>query len=196
MDSVTRLCVFCGSSPGRDPAYLESAEAVGAELAERGIGVVYGGSRVGLMGALADTVLSRDGEIIGVIPRALVDREIAHTGLRDLRIVESMHQRKALMAELSDGFLALPGGLGTMEEFTEIVTWAQLGIHAKPCGLLDVGGFYRPFLAFLDHLVDTGFVPPATRAMILSSESIHDLLAAFGRVKATTTASTATIADS
>ncbi|HYM49515.1 MAG TPA: TIGR00730 family Rossman fold protein [Candidatus Limnocylindrales bacterium] len=176
---MTRLCVFCGSSAGRDPAYLESAREVGATLAERGIGVVYGGSRVGLMGALADAVLERGGEIIGVIPQALLAREMAHRGIVDLRIVDSMHARKALMAELADGFVALPGGLGTLEEFTEIVTWAQLGIHAKPCGLLNLGGFYDPFLGFLDHLVEAGFVPPSTRGLVLAAATITDLLEAF-----------------
>jgi len=176
---VRRLCVFCGSSAGRDPAYRQLAEALGRTLAERGIGLVYGGGRVGLMGALADAALAAGGAVIGVIPQALLDREIGHRGLTDLRVVGSMHERKALMAELGDGFVALPGGVGTLEELFEVWTWGQLGLHAKPCGVLDRDGFYAPLLAFLDHLVQSGFVRPAYRAMLVSAHTPEALLAAF-----------------
>jgi uncharacterized protein (TIGR00730 family) len=161
-----RLCVFCGSSSGNGPAYVEAARAFGRVLAENDIGLVYGGARVGLMGAVADAALERDGEVVGVIPRALVDREIAHTGLSELRVVQTMHERKALMAELSDGFVALPGGTGTLDEFFEVWTWAQLGIHSKPCGLLNVGGYYDGLSGFLDHLVAEGFLRHSYRAML------------------------------
>src|SRR5262245_13303074 len=148
---MNRLCVFCGSSSGRDPAYRAAAVELGALLAERRIGLVYGGAASGLMGAVAEATRAAGGEVIGVIPRALVEWAVAHTGLSDLRIVSTMHERKALMAELSDGFIALPGGIGTLEEMFEVWTWAQLGSHSKPCALLNVGGFYDRLLAFLDH---------------------------------------------
>ncbi|MGH9750296.1 MAG: TIGR00730 family Rossman fold protein [Candidatus Polarisedimenticolia bacterium] len=173
---MKRICVFCGSSPGRDPAYREAAVALGRVLAARGLGLVYGGGRVGLMGALADAVLQAGGEAIGVIPRALQDREIGHTGLTDLRIVGSMHERKALMAELSDGFVALPGGLGTLEELFEVWTWGQLGLHVRPCGLLDARGFFRPLVTLVDHLVTEGFVHPENRAMLLVAGEPEPLL--------------------
>jgi len=175
---IRRLCVFCGSSAGREPGYRHLAEALARALAGRGIGIVYGGARVGLMGALADAALAAGGEVIGVIPRAMIDREIGHRGLTELRIVESMHERKALMAELADGFVALPGGIGTLEELFEVWTWAQLGLHAKPCALLDTDGFHGPLVAFLDHLVDTGFVRAAHRAMLLTAHSPEELVAA------------------
>ena len=161
-----RICVFCGSSSGNGPAYVEAARTFGRVLAENDIGLVYGGARVGLMGAIADAALEHDGEVVGVIPRALVDREIAHTGLSELRVVQTMHERKALMAELSDGFVALPGGTGTLDEFFEVWTWAQLGIHSKPCGLLNVGGYYDGLSGFLDHLVAEGFLRDSYRAML------------------------------
>jgi hypothetical protein len=173
---MKRICVFCGSSPGRDPAYRAAAVALGRVLAARGHGLVYGGGRVGLMGALADAVLQAGGEAIGVIPRALQDREIGHTGLTDLRIVGSMHERKALMAELSDGFVALPGGLGTLEELFEVWTWGQLGLHVRPCGLLDARGFFRPLVALVDHLVAEEFVRPENRAMLLVAGEPEPLL--------------------
>ena len=176
---IRRLCVFCGSSAGREPGYRHLAESLGRALAERGIGIVYGGAWVGLMGALADAALAAGGEVIGVIPQALIEREIGHRGLTELRIVESMHERKALMAELSDGFVALPGGIGTLEELFEVWTWAQLGLHAKPCALLDTDGFYGPLVAFLDHLVDAGFVREAHRDMLLTAHSPEELLTAF-----------------
>ena len=172
------VCVFCGSHPGRRPEYLAAAAELGRVLAARGIRVVYGGAQVGLMGALADAVLAAGGEIVGVIPGLLVDAEVAHPGLSDLRITGSMHERKALMADLSDGFIALPGGLGTLEEFAEIVTWAQLGLHAKPTGLLNLLGFYDGLLGFLDHAVAERFVRPDHRDMILARPSAAGLLAA------------------
>jgi uncharacterized protein (TIGR00730 family) len=177
--TIRRLCVFCGSSAGREPGHRQLAEALARALAERGIGIVYGGARVGLMGALADAALAAGGEVIGVIPRTLIEREIGHTGLTELRIVESMHERKALMAELADGFVALPGGVGTLEELFEIWTWAQLGLHAKPCALLDTDGFYSPLIAFLDHQVDAGFVQAPQRAMLVTAQSPEELLRAF-----------------
>lgn len=155
---MKRVCVFAGSSSGRRPDYLAAATRLGSLLAERGIGLVYGGARVGMMGAVADAVLAGGGEVIGVIPRALVEKEVAHTGLTDLRVVTSMHERKALMADLSGGFIAVPGGWGTLDEFFEILTWAQLGIHGKPCGLLNVHGYFDRLLSFLDHTVEQGFV--------------------------------------
>jgi uncharacterized protein (TIGR00730 family) len=176
---MRRLCVFCGSSPGQDPTYRSLAAAFGELLARRGLGVVYGGGRVGLMGALADAALAAGGEVIGVIPQALLEREVGHSGLTKLHVVGSMHERKALMAELAEGFVALPGGIGTLEELFEVWTWAQLGLHEKPVGLLEAGGFYQPLLAFLDHLVVTGFVRPADRAMLITTSSPEDLLARF-----------------
>jgi uncharacterized protein (TIGR00730 family) len=176
---IRRLCVFCGSSAGREPAYRHLTESLARALAERGIGIVYGGAWVGLMGALADAALAAGGEVIGVIPQALIEREIGHRGLTELRIVASMHERKALMAELADGFVALPGGIGTLEELFEVWTWAQLGLHTKPCALLDTDGFYGPLAAFLDHLVEAGFVREAHRAMLLTAHSPAELLTAF-----------------
>jgi uncharacterized protein (TIGR00730 family) len=164
---VRRLCVFCGSSPGRDAVYAACARELGELLVQRGIGLVYGGARVGLMGTLADAVLQAGGEVTGVIPTALLEREIAHLGLTDLRTVGSMHERKALMADLSDGFIGLPGGLGTFEELLEIVTWAQLGMHRKPCGVLNVRGYYDGLVAFLDHAVGERFLRPEHRELLL-----------------------------
>ena len=162
-----RVCVFCGSSPGAREAYLEAARSLGSLLAERGIGLVYGGASVGLMGEVADAVLAGGGEAIGVIPRRLVDRELAHAGLTELHVVETMHERKALMARLSDAFVILPGGAGTLDEFFEALTWRQLGLHAKPLALLDVEDFFEPLLALADHLVEEGFVQAAFRAVLL-----------------------------
>jgi len=179
---MDRICVFCGASPGRSTAYLELARSVGAGLAQRGIGVVYGGGRVGLMGALADSALAAGGEVVGVIPRRLVDRELAHPGLTDLHVVGSLHERKARMAELADGFIALPGGLGTLEELFEITTWSQIGLHAKPTGLLDVAGFYTPLVSFLDQLVTEGFVAEKHRRLLRVADkpsALLELLAAF-----------------
>ena len=176
---MQRICVFCGSSAGGAPAYLEAARAAGRAIARRGIGLVYGGGSVGLMGAVADAVLAAGGEVTGVIPRALELRELAHRGLTRLHVVSSMHERKAKMAELADGFVALPGGMGTLEEFAEILTWAQLGLHRKPCGLLDVRGYYRPLVAFFDQAAAEGFVRPAHRALVLVREDPDALLDAF-----------------
>jgi uncharacterized protein (TIGR00730 family) len=171
-------CVFCGSSPGKRPAYSEAARSLGRHLAARSVRLVFGGGRVGLMGVVADAVLEAGGAVTGVIPKALATRELAHDGLTDLRVVSTMHERKALMAELSDAFIALPGGLGTLEEFCEIVTWAQLGIHQKPCGLLDVEGYFAPLLLQLDHAVAESFVRPQHRALVLSDSDPARLLGA------------------
>jgi uncharacterized protein (TIGR00730 family) len=179
---MNRVCVFCGSSVGTDPAYRRAAVVLGQSLARRGLGLVFGGGHVGLMGALADAVLAEGGEAIGVIPRGLERRELGHEGLTELRVVGSMHERKATMAELSDAFVALPGGMGTLEETTEVLTWAQLGIHHKPVGLLDVAGYWRPLVAFLDHAVESGFVRPEHRALLLverDPEPLLDRLAAW-----------------
>jgi uncharacterized protein (TIGR00730 family) len=181
---MNRLCVFCGSSSGHDPAYASLAAQLGRALAQRRVGLVYGGGKVGLMGGLADAALAAGGEVIGVIPKALMDREIGHRGLTQLRVVESMHARKALMVELADGFVAMPGAIGTLEELFEVWTWAQLGMHRKPIGLLDVGGFFTPLVGFLDHLVTTGFLRPAYRAMLSVASSPDELLAQFAAYKA------------
>jgi uncharacterized protein (TIGR00730 family) len=178
--AIRRLCVFCGANPGRDPVYLELAAAVGTGLAQRGIGVVYGGGRVGMMGAVADAALTAGGEVIGVIPRPLVDRELAHRGLTEQHVVETLHERKAEMATLSDGFIALPGGLGTLEELAEVSSWAQLGLHEKPIGLLGPEGYWEALLAWLDHAVDEGFVSPANRALLALEPDLEALLDRFG----------------
>jgi len=173
---VKRLCVFCGSSAGVDPTYRSAADRLGRALGARRIGLVYGGARVGLMGAVADAALASGSEVIGVIPRALVSKEVAHAGLTDLRIVSSMHERKAMMADLSDGFVAMPGGWGTLEEFFEVLTWAQLGIHEKPCGLLNAAGYFDPLLAFLRHSVTEGFVRPENEQMMIVDGDAERLL--------------------
>ena len=173
---MRRLCVFCGSSVGNQSAYAEAAQAMGALLAARGIGLVYGGGHVGLMGVLADAVMASGGEVIGVIPQTLADREIAHSGITELRVVDSMHSRKAMMAELSDAFIAMPGGVGTFEEFFEVVTWTQLGLHRKPCGLLNVNAFYTPLAAFIDQAVSEGFIRPVHRAGIVVDSDPERLL--------------------
>jgi uncharacterized protein (TIGR00730 family) len=164
---MKRLCVFCGSSVGNNPAYIEAAQSLGGLLAARGIGLVYGGGKVGLMGVIADAVMQRGGEVIGVIPKALDEREIGHSNITDLRVVDSMHTRKAMMADLADAFIAMPGGVGTFEEFFEAVTWTQLGLHRKACGLLNVAGFYTPLAAFIDQAVTDGFIKPVHRAAIV-----------------------------
>ena len=173
---VRRVCVFCGSSPGARPAYAEATAEVARLLVADGIGVVYGGGHVGLMGVLADTAMAAGGEVIGVMPQALVDREIGHTAITDLRVVSSMHERKALMTELSDAFVALPGGAGTLEELFEVYTWAQLGLHSKPCGLLDVDGYYSGLAQFLDHAVEERFLRPEHREALMVERSPHVLL--------------------
>jgi uncharacterized protein (TIGR00730 family) len=174
---MRRICVFCGSSSGNDPAYAALAHSVGEGLARRGIGVVYGGGRVGLMGVVADSALDAGGEVIGVIPQDMVDRELAHSGATEMRIVGTLHERKAVMAELSDAFIALPGGLGTLEELAEVVSWAQLELHAKPIGLLGVGGYWADLLRWLDGAVAAGFVAPANRRLILEASNLDELLA-------------------
>ena len=179
MSEIRRLAVFCGSNPGARPDYVEAARSLGRLLAERGIGIVYGGSSVGLMAALADAMLDELGDIIGVIPRMLVEREVANRALTDLRIVESMHARKAMMAELADGFIALPGGIGTLEEFFETWTWGQLGMHSKPCGLLNVAGYFDPLLEFLDHAVAEKFVRDVHRGMVVVESDPRRLLSRF-----------------
>jgi uncharacterized protein (TIGR00730 family) len=178
---VRSLCVFCGSSAGQRPAYAAAARELGGLLAARGIRLIYGGGRVGLMGELADAALRAGGEVVGVIPEGLMRREVGHPGLTSLHIVASMHERKALMADLADGFVALPGGFGTLEEFFEIVTWAQLGIHAKPCGLLDVEDFFQPLLALVEHAMEEGFIRPIHRALVLREQEPAPLLDAMSR---------------
>ena len=164
---IQRLCVFCGSSSGTRPVYAEAAAQLGRDLAKSKIALVFGGGRVGLMGILADSVLAAGGEAIGVMPRALVEKEIAHTSLTELHVVESMHQRKSLMADLADAFLLLPGGFGSWEEFCEVLTWLQLGIHRKPCAILNVGGYYNGLLSLADHALAEGFLRPAHHKMVI-----------------------------
>jgi uncharacterized protein (TIGR00730 family) len=173
---MRRVCVYAGSNSGTNPAYAESARALARELAGRGIGLVYGGGKVGLMGVIADAVLAAGGEATGVMPQALIDREIGHTGLTELKVVGSMHERKALMAELSDAFVALPGGIGTLEELIEVYTWSQLGIHEKACGVLNVRGYYDGLATFLDHAVTEGFLRAKHRAVLSVAEDPAALL--------------------
>jgi uncharacterized protein (TIGR00730 family) len=173
---MRRVLVFCGSSPGRLPAYVEAATALGNELAARGMGVVYGGAQIGVMGALADAVLAQGGEVIGVIPRLLLAKEVAHTGVKDMRVVETMHERKALMESLADGVMALPGGFGTLEELFEITTWAQLGIHTKPVALLNVAGYWDQMLAFIDHMVAERFLRREQVDAMMVGDSPAELL--------------------
>ena len=176
---MKRICVYCGSSPGVRPEYVRAARQLGQALVSRDIELVYGGGRVGVMGEIAHAVLEAGGEVIGVIPRGLVDKEVAFTDLSDLRVVSSMHERKALMVELSDGFIALPGGLGTFEELLEVLTWAQLSIHHKPCGLLNVCGYYTKLVGFLDHAVAEQFLQSQHRSMLVMDESPAALLDRF-----------------
>lgn len=173
---LKRVCVFCGSNVGGRVEYRQAAEHLGQFLAQNGIGLVYGGGNVGLMGVLADAALAAGGEVIGVIPQAIVDREIAHRGVTELRIVPSMHARKALMADLSDGFIALPGGFGTFDEFCEVLTWSQLGIHKKPCGLLNVQNYFAPLLVMFDHALAERFVRPENRQLVLAHEDCSKLI--------------------
>lgn len=173
---MKRLCVFCGANTGTGPRYLEAARELGTTLARTGVGVVYGGAGIGLMGALADAARTAGGEVIGVIPQNLMAREVAHRHLEDLRVVGSMHERKALMAELADGFIALPGGVGTLEELFEVWTWSHLGLHRKPCALLDVDGFYRGLSGFLDHVDREGFLREGVRDMLLIDDDAVRLL--------------------
>ena len=173
---MQRLCVFCGSATGNRSAYATAARALGAALARRGIGLVYGGGSIGLMGVLADATLAAGGSVIGVIPRGLSSAEIGHAGLTEMRVVSGMHERKAVMASLADGFIALPGGLGTFEELLEMLTWLQLGIHRKPVALLDVEGYWRGLRVLLDDAVAAGFVEPARAAMLLVEPEVETLL--------------------
>lgn len=177
---MKRLGVFCGSKVGRQPIHAEQARRLGHLLLERHLGLVFGGGHIGLMGVLADVMLAGQGEVIGVIPRALVDRELAHAGVRAMHIVDSMHQRKALMAELSDAFAALPGGFGPADELFEILTWAQLGLHGKPVGLLNVAGYFDPLLAWIEHSLDQGFLRPKDRQLLRVADSPDELLDQLG----------------
>ena len=176
---MKRICVYCGSSPGKLPLYVEQAAALGHEMARRGLGLVYGGASVGVMGAVADAVLENGGEVIGVIPHALATKEVSHHGLDQLYVVSSMHERKAKMAELSDGFIALPGGWGTLEEIFEMLTWAQLGFHQKPCGLLNSGGYYDELYRFLEHQIEQRFVKEEYRPMMMMDGTAEALLDRF-----------------
>jgi uncharacterized protein (TIGR00730 family) len=178
------ICVFAGSSSGARPQYTHAARELGRELAARNYGLVYGGASVGLMAVVADTVLEAGGNVTGVIPEFLVEKEVAHTGLCDLRVVRSMHERKALMAELADGFVALPGGFGTIEEFFEVLTWGQLGMHQKPCALLDVGGYYARLLEFLDYATSERFLKPVHRSTIVVAADARTLLNDFEKYRA------------
>jgi uncharacterized protein (TIGR00730 family) len=176
---MQRICVYCGSSPGNNPAYAAAAEELASVLVNVGLELVYGGAHKGTMGVLADAVLERGGAVHGVIPQMLEDKEIAHTGLTELHVVASMHERKSMMAALSDGFIALPGGFGTLEELIEIVTWGQLKFHEKPCGVLNVNGYFDKLLEYLDHTQAEGFLKPENRAMLLADESATGLLQQF-----------------
>jgi len=173
---VKRLAVYCGSALPADPVYVEAARHVGRSLALRGIGIVYGGGRLGLMGAVADAALEAGGEVVGVIPEALVSAEVAHRGCTELHVVQTMHQRKALFTDLSDGFMTLPGGVGTMDELWEAISWAQLGYHSKPVGLLNVAGFYDQLIAFNQHMIGTGFIRPQHANILLHADAIELLL--------------------
>ena len=173
---MKRICVFCGSSDGNQPVYGQAASRLGKALIRRGLGLVYGGGNIGLMGIIAETVLKGGGEVIGVIPEALQEKELAFREVSDLRVVHTMHERKALMATLSDGFIALPGGFGTLEEFCEMLTWSQLGLHHKPCGLLNIEGFYDALLTFFDYQVRQGFVTPSNRALVVEAKEPESLL--------------------
>lgn len=181
--TLRSICVFCGASPGATPTYQEAAEALGRHLAESGIQLVYGGGAVGLMGMVANAALAAGGEVIGIIPQSLKDAEVGHSGLTRLEVVDGMHARKARMAELSDAFIALPGGLGTLEELFEVWTWGQLGYHAKPLGLLEVNGFFDPLLTFLDHLVQERFVRQPHRDMLQRAASPTELVSALAAWK-------------
>jgi uncharacterized protein (TIGR00730 family) len=173
---MENICLFCGSSIGNKDVYRRTARKLVGELVKRNIGIVYGGGKVGLMGEIADAVLELGGRIIGVMPRHLVEKEIAHKGLTALHVVETIHERKRLMSELADAFIALPGGYGTLEELFEILSWAELGIHQKPCGILDVNGFYQPLIRFLDFVQAEGFLRTASRKLVLVKDEAMDLV--------------------
>jgi uncharacterized protein (TIGR00730 family) len=173
---MKKICVYCGSSSGKSPEYLASASVLAKEMVKRNIGLVYGGANVGIMGEIANTMLANGGNVTGVIPQALIDKEVGHFGLTELKIVGSMHERKAIMADLSDGFIALPGGLGTLEELFEVLTWSQLGFHHKPCALLNIKQYYESLSVFLDHAVEEEFVKPIHREMLLVASDPSQLL--------------------
>lgn len=176
---MARVCVFCGSSPGVNERYVDAARGLGSALVQRGLGLVYGGVSTGLMGAIAETVMAEGGEVVGIIPKDMLSREIAKRDITDLRVVESMHQRKQMMSELSDAFVALPGGMGTFEELCEVLTWAQLGIHDKPVGVINAAGYYEPLLALFDHAVTEGFIAPSHRMLLKSGATPDELLDSF-----------------
>ncbi len=173
---IKSICVFCGSSPGFSPIYKDAAKELGRDIAARGWTLIYGGGNVGLMGLVADAVMETGGKVIGVIPEALLARELGHRGITDLRVVDTMHERKAMMADLADAFIALPGGIGTFEEFFEILTWAQLGIHSKPCGMINTNGYYQPVLDLLANAVQEGFMRKEHQELVLSAETARELL--------------------
>lgn len=175
---TSRICVFTGSSPGRRDEYRDAAVSLGAKFGESGYGLVYGGAHVGLMGAVADAALAGGAEVIGVLPRSLIEHEIAHDGLTELHLTDSMHERKALMAELSDAFIALPGGFGTLDEFFEVLTWGQLGLHEKPCGFLNVAGYFDGLFEFINHAVEERFLRPEQRDSLIVATDVSELLAA------------------
>jgi hypothetical protein len=183
---MKNICVYCGSNPGRQEAYSSAARALAQSLVDRNLGLVYGGASVGIMGLIADTVLQLGGRAVGVIPEALVRKEVAHKSLTELHVTQSMHERKTMMAELSDGFIAMPGGIGTLEEIFEIWTWAQLGIHAKPCGLLNAAGYFDALTTFLDHAVAEQFVKPPHRAILIVEQTPEALLDRFASYQAPT----------
>ena len=178
-DAESKICIFTGSRRGVLPEYADMAKQLARELVARGYGLVYGGGKIGLMGVIADAVLDLRGHVTGVIPNSLVSKEVAHRGLTNLRVVNSMHERKALMAELADGFIAMPGGIGTMEEFFEVLSWAQLGLHEKPCGLLNVSGYYDCLIEFIDHAVAQDFIKPKDRALLMVESEPGKLLDRF-----------------
>jgi len=178
---MRRICVFCGANPGNSSRYVEAAHELGAELARRGVELVYGGGNVGLMGAVADGALAHGGRVIGVIPRALLERELAHRGASEMHVVDTMHQRKALMAELSDAFVALPGGFGTLDELCEVLTWSQLGFHAKPIALFDVDGYWEPLAAMFDRAAERGFLGAGNRRLVLEERSLPRLFERLAR---------------
>jgi len=180
---VRSVCIYCGSSLGNSPEYAEQASILARTLAQNAITIVYGGAKVGLMGVIADTALAEGGTVIGVIPQSLVEKEVAHQGLSKIHVVESMHERKALMSELSEGFIALPGGVGTFEEIFEVWTWAQLGFHSKPCGLLNVSSYFDPLSAFISHAASEGFIKPQHQQMLIVAATVDELLAKFNTYK-------------
>lgn len=181
---IEKICVYCGSSPGKNPAYADAAKGLAKELCTRDIGLVFGGGAVGIMGVVADAMLADGGEVIGVIPKALAKKEVAHYGLSELHVVSSMHERKAMMADLADGFIALPGGWGTLEEIFEMLTWAQLGFHEKPCGLLNIEGYFDGLIGFLENSFEQQFVKELYRPLLMKNDHPAELLNQFSKYKA------------